>query len=107
MDADRRIDDLELRLEKYHEWLVESIQERDRLALDAAWGVHYALYQNISAIGILAGAYIAFEQRSWVIGIGVGLALLFSQFAIFSWSNGQRMKEVDRLAQLPTWEWKG
>ena len=36
MTADERIDNLEYRLEQYHEWLVDSIQQRDRLALDAA-----------------------------------------------------------------------
>lgn len=106
MTTEQRIDDLEWRLGRYHEWLVQSIQERDRLALDAAWGVHYALYQNIATIAILVGSYIAFDRESWWIGGGVVVALFVSQFAIFSWSNGARMKEVDRLAKMPEWEWK-
>lgn len=106
MTADQRIDDLELRLSNYHEWLVEAIAERDRLALDAAWGVHYALYSSLATMVVLVGAYIAFDQRSWLVGLCVGVALLIPQFAIHAWSNGARMKEVDRLAKLPEWEWR-
>jgi hypothetical protein len=104
---DQRISDLESRLDKYHEWLVEAIQERDRLALDAAWGVHYALYQNLTTVGILLASYIAFDTKSWWAWIPVAVALFASQFFIHGWSNGQRMKEVERLAKLPDWEWKG
>lgn len=107
MTPDQRIDDLENRLDRYHEWLVESIQQRDRLALDAAWGVHYALYSNLAVAALAAGYYIAFDQRSWgAFGVIFVVGLLVSQFAIHAWSNRARMKEVDRLAKLPDWEWK-
>ena len=46
-EVQQKIEDLEHRLDKYHEWLTEAIAQRDRLTLDAAWGVHYALYSNI------------------------------------------------------------
>lgn len=80
--------------------------DRDRLALDAAWGVHYALYSSLATIAILVGGYVAYDQRFWIIGIGIGIAVVISQLAIHAWSNGERMKEVDKLAKLPEWEWK-
>jgi len=99
-----RIDALEHRLADYHGWLNEAIEERDRLALDAAWGVHYALYSNLGTLLVFGGAYIAYDRQSWIIGIIVAALWLVPQMAIHSWSNGQRMKEVDRLAKLPEWE---
>lgn len=105
-EARQRIEDLEYRLYNYHYMLAESIAERDRLALDAAWGVHFSLYSTIAAVGIVLTANFVFRDYSWPVGIGVGVALLVAHGAVHSWSNGERMKDVDKLAKLPEWEWK-
>jgi hypothetical protein len=98
--------DLELRLAKYHEWLEHAIAERDRLALDAAWGVHAGLYTNGVTAAIWLTVYNVVGLGGWwQSGLAVGLSFV-AYFAVYSWSNGERMKEVDRLAKLPEWEWK-
>ncbi len=105
-EALQRIDDLEYRLYKYHEWLMESIAERDRLALDAAWGVHYALYAALALIAayIATDKYFGFD--SWLVRVAFAFAVTLIPIAVHVWSNGARMKEVNRLAKLPEWEWK-
>lgn len=108
MSADDRIDDLEWRLEKYHEWLTDSIEQRDRLALDAAWGVSGALQQTI-AVFMLFYLYDRFVGWSWTYWYGVlalGLAVFLVQMFVWIHSNNARMKEVERLAKLPSWDWK-
>lgn len=107
MTPDSRIDDLEYRLGRYHEWLVDSIQQRDRLALDAAWGVHFALYYNLVVVFFVIYLATYLESASWWVSVGAGVLLFVAQFAIGIWSNDARMKEVDRLAKLPEWEGKG
>lgn len=106
MTPDQRIDDLEWRLSQYHSWLVQSVQERDRLALDAAWGVHFALYYNLAVVffALVLARYA--DGWPWWAFVLAGVGLFVGQFAIGIWSNGARMKEVDRLAKLPEWEWK-
>lgn len=108
MTTDQRIDDLEWRLLQYHEWLVASIEERDRLALDAAWGVHNGLFQIIAAVFILINAYFAIDAFPWwVVAVVIGLSQFPIQAAIHAWSNKGRMKDMDLLAKLPEWEFKG
>lgn len=107
MTAEDRIDDLERRLERYHEWLVDSIQQRDRLALDAAWGVHYAFYSALGTIAAIYAVHRYVGDSGWVAGFLFVSALTIIPLVIHIWSNGARMKEVDRLAKLPEWEWRG
>jgi hypothetical protein len=102
-DVEDRIEDLEHRLQTYHDWLVDSIEQRDRLALDAAWGVHYALYLALAQILLFGGLWYVSDEIGWVGGIIFGLALFGSQLVVHMWSNGARMKEVERLAILPKW----
>lgn len=107
MTAEDRIDDLEARLEKYHEWLKDSIEQRDRLALDAAWGVHYALYSVSVTVGAIFAVHYFLGDTGWLVG-GLTLAALMAiPTAVHLWSNSQRMEEVGRLAKLPEWEWRG
>lgn len=105
-DAQVRIDDLENRLDRYHSWLTEAIEERDRLALDAAWGVHYAHNLFAAQAVIVAITLLVFSPLPWWGWLLLAFASTPVQIGIHMWSNGQRMKEVDRFAKLPEWEWK-
>ena len=106
MTVEGRIEDLEWRLEKYHELLTEAITQRDELALGAAWGVHYALHAIVAVIAayLITDKYIGWD--SWIVGFGFALALTPIQIGVHIWSNGHRIKEVDRMAKLPEWELK-
>jgi hypothetical protein len=105
-DPQSRIEDLEYRLARYHEWLERSIQDRDRLALDAAWGVTGTLNSLLAFGGVLATGLLYFKADGWWQETLVWLAAWIVSMGVWIWTNEQRMKEVDRLAKLPTWEWK-
>lgn len=106
MDAEtaERIDELERRLEAYHARLEEAVAERDRLALDAAWGVHLSLYATLALIGLycLVGRFL--PPLGWLGGVTLGIAAIVTYVVVHGWSNGARMKEVDRLSALPEWQ---
>lgn len=104
VDLEERVQALEHRLEAYHEALTEAVKENDRLALDAAWGVHFALYRELATIAIFALAYLAYDQVSWILAIAIMIAVFPMQLAVHAWSNGQRMKEVEKLKRIPEWE---
>lgn len=107
MTPEQRIDDLELRLEKHNAWMREAIVQRDRLALDAAWGVHYGLY---SAIGVAVAIFLSrryLDESGWLADVVTALAIFVIPPVVHVWSNGERMKEVEKLSELPEWEWKG
>lgn len=107
MSADDRIDDLEWRLRQYHEWLTDSIEQRDRLAIDAAWGVHGALYETVAVLVIfyLYDRFIGWSWTYWYGVLGLGLVVFVVQMLTRIQSNNERMKEVERFAKLPSWDW--
>jgi len=104
MTANERLDELEEHLSEYHELLAESIAERDRLALDAAWGVHGQLYTLIAVFAIIYGFERFIGTRGWMELTGVVIAIVGAQLLVPMWSNSERMKEVDRFARLPEWK---
>lgn len=103
-DANSRLDDLELRLSEYHEWLTESVAQRDRLALDAAWGVEGSV-QSLIVVAIGVGALYHYDPPWWG-AVLIGLGMAAANLAVLMWSNARRMKEVERLAELPKWQSK-
>lgn len=106
MNTDQHIDDLEYRLDRYHEWLVASIEQRDRLAIDAAWGITGAV-NGLVAAGLVAWFCYSFIGVDTTLKqIGLGFAAWAANFAMVAYTNGQRMKEVDRFHKLPDWEWR-
>jgi hypothetical protein len=106
LTAEEKIYDLEVRLLRYHEALAEAIQERDRLALDAAWGVHYALFALLGTAAAVFAIQRFIDGNEWIAGGLTAIALFVVPMAVHAWSNGERMKEVERLAKLPDWEWE-
>jgi hypothetical protein len=105
-DLNSRIENLEYRLAKYHEWLEESIQQRDRLALDAAWGVNCALNALLAFGAVLALGLLYLEIDGWWQEALLGVGAWVLSMGVWIWTNEQRVKEVDRLAKLPPWECK-
>lgn len=103
--VDVRLDDLEFRLHKYHEWLTDSIHQRDRLALDAAWGVQEGLIFLIGMAALVWFFDTKFESDNWITTTAFVIAVFVMQIAVLVWTNKRRMKEIDRLAKLPEWEW--
>jgi hypothetical protein len=98
--------DLEYRLQQYHEWLEQSIADRDRLALDAAWGVHAAFCSIAAYVVVLAAIVLGLgRERWWAWALAVISAQIASGVA-HNWSNRHRLEEVKELAKLPEWEWK-
>lgn len=104
MTTEQRISDLEQRLERYHYALAEAIQQRDRLALDAAWGVHLVLYSFAGAGTFFYLSKVYFANLGWLAQTLLGIAFFAAMGAISIWSNNARMKEVERLSKLPEWQ---
>lgn len=101
-DVEYRIADLELRLVAYHEHLSEVIQQRDRLAIDAAWGVHGSLHSIIAYAAVLGVAY-KLGATGWWWALAGFVAWAASTAALMH-SNAARMKEVDTFLDLPDWK---
>ena len=106
MDGETRdyIEELELRLSSYHAELNEAVEQRDRLAIDAAWGVHGAFTSTLAVLLLLYVFDRFIGWHSWLGGIGVGVAIFAVQMVTRMSSNSARMKEVDTFATLPTWD---
>ena len=101
--VDGRISDLEWRLEQYHERLVEAIAERDRLALNAAWGVQGALVTTITSIVAISLFSRLVGWGSWILDLFFAIGLAVVELWIGTRSNNERCKELDKLAHLPEW----
>ena len=76
-------------------------------ALNAAWGVHFGLFtlQAFLLILFLVDKYIGWQ--SWVSGAVLAIGLPLAQAGVHFWSIGARRKDVDTLAKLPEWDWRG
>ena len=105
MTPDQRIDDLEFRLVRYHEWLVASIEQRDRLGIDAAWGVAGVVNSLVAAGLVVWLMYSFLGVDSTLKQIAIGLAAWSAHVAMTIYTNDKRMKEIDRFSSLPDWEW--
>jgi F0F1-type ATP synthase assembly protein I len=103
MTLEDRVHDLECRLTDYHERLEEAVVERDRLAIDAAWGVHSDLHSTVVAFLLfyLFDRFVGWSN--WLAIMGLGIAVFAAQMYARIKSNDARMAEVERFAMLPTW----
>ena len=106
----QELEDLEFRLSEHLDWLNDAIHERDRLALDAAWGVHYGLQLHVQysfVVAIILFAFTVVHPMPWW-GVAAAIAAislvpLFWQKRIWRESNRLRLGEIESLAKLPTW----
>lgn len=105
MTPEQRIADLELRLDRYHEHLADAIAQRDRLALDAAWGVTCVFAGTIPSTIILVIAYVMHADTLWWVAAWVASSVIY--WAAWARADRMRMKEIDTLAELPEWDWRG
>jgi len=113
VDLRNHVEMLEIRLEKYHEYLSLAIKERDELALDAAWGNTQSSVLIAEAIGnaFLAAVtgYVLAQYVSIVVAVGVGTVVFFIAQAIGqrrAWAkvNKMRLEEKASLPTLPEWK---
>lgn len=95
------IEDLEYRLERYHEALTEAVNQRDRLALDAAWGIVTSsagmlpLYGPIFFVSLLRVDLIWFIPAAL---FGITASILATNRA-----HRMRLEELKKLEPLPRW----
>jgi len=107
MDAEQRIDELERRLERYHEQLETAIEQRDRFTLQATWGI----VKGLIISGVFIGAIVAsgrwFPSLSWLAtaGITIVATILAVIFAGLIGLYLERMEEDDagKFWRLPKW----
>ena len=103
-DLEYRIDRLEERLLEYHSALNESIEQRDLLALDAAWGILTAAMGGAAFFGALYFVKITLGWNGWI-GAGVGaVGALAAYVAAYHWMDRGRFQDREKLWKLPEWE---
>jgi len=98
--------DLDYRLQQHFDWLNATIEERDRLALDAAWGLvepaaKQASFQSACAILIIA--HVLDVGTAWAVAAAVAC------YFVLNFRSGRKIRvqwaqEKDRLARLPEWK---
>ena len=102
-DLQLYVEELEWRLREHHHALNEAIEQRDRLAIDAAWGVASWLRGALLAVAVFGGAYYWLPHH-WVTAV-VAVIAAHVAFAV-GWisANTMRAKEVESFWRLPQWE---
>jgi hypothetical protein len=107
MDAERRIDELERRLERYHEQLETAIEQRDRFVLQATWGVVKGVIIGGVFIGAISATEHWFPNLSWLATAGITIlaTILAIIFAGLIGLYLERMEEDDasKFWRLPRW----
>ena len=98
-----RVSSLELELEQYHEWLEEAIDQRDRLALNAAWGIVKVSCGVLAYLGTYYTIFQWLELKGWIWG-GVAAVLgMVAYLVVYAWQDRGEDKDVEKLHRLPKW----
>lgn len=105
-DPERRIRDLERRLDEYHAALSEAIEQRDTLALDAAWGILTGGFGAAGLFGTLYFCVTVLSLDNWLGAIIAGLVGLVVYLAVYSWADRGRFQDRKKLSRLPQWKAK-
>jgi hypothetical protein len=95
--------DLETRLEEYFQALEASIEQRDRFALNASWGIVKAAYV-IGAFAVASGLNYWLHWPWWA----SALVFVAVSFGLLIWAAEYTGKAEERDAKklwpLPTWQ---
>ena len=107
MDADRKIEELERRLARYHEQLEAAIEQRDRFVLRTAWSAMKALLVAGVFLAAMVGARHWFPTSGWLItaAVTVGATLLALLVAGLIGLYLERAEASDegKFWRLPRW----
>ncbi len=99
-----RLSSLEQELERYHEWLEEAIEQRDRFALNATWGIVKGLTGICAYLGTYYIIFDWLELKGWVWGTVAGVVGFAAYVAAFAWQEGGEEKDIAKLYRLPKWD---
>ncbi|KTE17028.1 hypothetical protein [Sphingopyxis sp. H115] len=98
-----RLDQLERRLEDHFEALNEAIDQRDKFALNAAWGI----VRSISAVVALVGVPLACKEWFGLEGWWLAIVGTVAALAVLIWFNEGNLsaekKDAGKLWRLPAW----
>ena len=102
-ETHRYLSDLEYRLDKHLEALNEAVEQRDNLALDAAWGIVTASYMIGSLV--LAGMVDKWLGLPWFFGFIVYVLVFGAALVIGgNYVEKGRQGDKDKLYRLPKWQ---
>lgn len=107
MDADRRIEELERRLARYHEQLETAIEQRDRYVLKSAWRVLRLVIVAGVFVGAIAGMAHWAPNASWLVAAAIAVGAAVVAF-IFSGLIGVYLERAEadnagKFWRLPRW----
>ena len=94
---------LEARLEEHLEALNEAVDQRDKVALNAAWSI-------VRAVCVLAAFAVASAADRWLNWPSWASFLVFAAvfFTVLYWTGGYAERgeeqDADKLRRLPVWQ---
>lgn len=98
-----RVSSLEYELERYHEWLEASIEQRDSFLLGATWG----LLQSALPWFVFGGVLYAFDKWLKLEGIFWNVVSFFVALlalgAVSVWQQKLHEDDAKKLNRLPKW----
>lgn len=103
-DLWQRVGSLERRLNRYHEWLESSIDQRTTFNLKATWGILH----GVIGWGAFAGsAYLLndwFGPVGWLGGVGIIAAAFAAMGYVVYRTNRSEEDDHKKLDRLPQWD---
>lgn len=95
---------LQERLDRYHEWLEQSLDHDRRFQLGAIWGPVSALVGAGAAAAVLYATNNWFQMSGWIAEILTGIAVLVAYFLGAAWAEKGREGDLKKLSRLPQWD---
>jgi cobalamin biosynthesis protein CobD/CbiB len=99
-----RIDDLESRLNRYHEYLENAVDQRDKFVLGSSWGIVIAVSGGFAFFGVLYVFKNWLELTGWIWDVVAVFIALFAWGMAASWQQGGQEKDEQKLHRLPKWK---
>ncbi len=102
-DPNRRLDQLETRLEQYFEHLEESLDQRDKFAVSAAWGIVKATTGLATAAAVYYACTHWLHLTGWLGGMVAMFAAFIGYAAGVAWQETGEKRDHGKLYRLPVW----
>lgn len=100
----QRIEDLEWRLERYHEALEECLEHDRKFQMDATWGVVQSNLASFPLLAAILGAHLlGLQSWYWYLAIAVVVPFAAMMFAVKQ-ANAGKAKDLEKLSRLPKWD---
>lgn len=101
-DLESRVQELEWRLDRYHDHLEDALEHDRQFQLKATWGIVTSLCGTFAVVALISAAN-RIGLDGWVWGIAVGIGWIFAFGAGAAWADRGREDDLKKLSRLPKW----